>query len=333
MRFADSQFFLLFWLVALTALAVVWLERRRKKAMTRFAESVVLDEITRQVNWSGYRRKTLLFIAALALSVVTLARPQWGFEWQEVRRKGLDILIALDTSKSMLTQDIKPSRLERAKLALKDFLKKLHGDRIGLIAFAGKAFLVCPLTVDYNGFMLSLEDLDIRSIPRGGTDIASAIREAIKEYDQTPSQYKAVVILTDGESLEGDPLAAAKAAKEKGIKVYTIGIGTKEGDLIRVPDAFGDNSFLKDGNGNFVKSRLNEKLLQDIALTTGGAYIRAGGAQFGLELLYDQELSKMEKREFDSKLERRYFERFQIPLVIVLLLLIGESLWPVWKNA
>jgi Ca-activated chloride channel family protein len=333
MRFADPQFLLLFWLVALTALALVWLERRRKKAMTRFAESVVLDEITRQVNWNGYRWKAMLFIAALALSVVALARPQWGFEWQEVKRKGLDILIALDVSKSMLTQDVKPSRLERTKLALKDFLKKLNGDRIGLVAFSGKAFLACPLTVDYNGFMLSLEDLDVRSVPRGGTNIAEAIREAIKEYDQTPSQYKAVIVLTDGENLEGVPLAAAKAAKEKGIKIYTIGIGTKEGDLIRVPDVFGDNAFLKDGNGNFVKSRLNEKLLQEIALTTGGAYIRAGGAQFGLDLLYDRELSKMEKREFDSKMERRYFDRFQIPLFIVLLLLIGESLWPVWKKA
>jgi len=294
--------------------------------MERFSEKPLLPEIAPSFDQKQNVRVGCLLLAVVLLVVIALARPQWGYEWQEIKRQGLDILVAIDTSRSMLTQDVQPNRLERTKWAVKDLLKRLEGDRIGLIAFSGEAFLVCPLTVDTQGFLLSLEDLDTETIPRGGTDLEAAVREAIREYDEVPSKYKAVILLTDGENWEGDPLAAARKARDKGIRIYCIGIGTQEGELIRIPGASGKTEFLKDENGNFVKSRLDEKLLQEIALAAGGVYVRASGAQFGLELIYDQELSKLEKREIASQKEKRFHERFQIPLGLALILLCAETL-------
>lgn len=225
----------------------------------------------------------------------------------------------------MLTQDVKPNRLERAKFAVQDLLKKLKGDRIGLIAFSGEPFLVCPLTVDYGGFLISLKDLDVETVPRGGTNLARAIEEAIQVNEQTASQHKAAIIITDGDDLEGDPVEAAQKARDKGIKIYCVGIGSPEGELIQVRDAGGQTVFLKDREGNFVKSRLNEGLLRQIALITGGVYVRASGSKFGLDLIYDRELSKMEKREVEAKMEKRYFERFQLPLGLAVFLLVIET--------
>lgn len=325
MRFAESLFLYLLWGVAILGLLLFLAAKRKQKIMQRFAGGLV-KEIAPNISQKRNAWKNILVICVFTFSVLALARPQWGFKWQQVKRQGLDIIVAIDTSKSMLTQDVKPNRLERTKFAVKDLLKKLKSDRIGLIAFAGTSFLVCPLTVDYNGFLLSLEDLGPQSIPRGGTAIATAIRESIEGYDNTPSKYKAIIIITDGENLEGDPLKVAKEAKEKGIRIFCIGIGAKEGEMIQVKNEKGDYEFLKDDQGNFVKSRLNEKLLQQIALTTGGLYVRSSGAEFGLDVIYDQELSRMEKREIESEMEKRYHERFQIPLVIALLALIGETI-------
>ncbi|MBF0569914.1 MAG: VWA domain-containing protein, partial [Candidatus Omnitrophica bacterium] len=270
--------------------------------------------------------KDVLVVGVLFFAVIALARPQWGFEWLDVKREGLDIFLAIDTSKSMLTQDVKPSRLERTKLAVKDLLKKLKGDRIGLIAFAGDAFLVCPLTTDYSGFLLSLDDLGVGTVPRGGTDIGKAIQEALKGYEDVPSQYKAVVILTDGDNLEGDPLNWARVASGKKIKISTIGIGTQDGELVRVEDDKGEKGFLKGPDGNFVKSHLNEQLLKEIAAATGGAYVRSSGAEFGLDYLYENELAKMERRDIESRIEQKYYDRFQIPLAIAFIFLLAETM-------
>lgn len=325
MRFEQPGILNLLWALPLLWVGLRWLGRRRQRLLARFAQEGLISSLADTYDPRRARWKQILWTLVMALSIVALARPQWGFEWQEITRQGLDILIAIDTSKSMLTQDVRPNRLERTKLAVKDLLGRLRGDRVGLIAFAGQAFLTCPLTVDLNGFLLSLEDLDTATIPRGGTNLAQAIEEASREYDQTPSRYKAVIILTDGENLEGDPLSAAKKAKQKGIKIYCVGIGTPEGELIQIENAAGAKEFLKDESGNFVKSRLNEKLLQEIALTSGGIYLRGGGADFGLDWLYDQELAKMERRDIENQKQQRFFERFQWPLALALLLLVVET--------
>jgi Ca-activated chloride channel family protein len=292
--------------------------------MLRFAEANLIGSLTKNHYKKGERIKQVLISAAILLLALSLVRPQWGFEWNEVKRSGLDILIAMDTSNSMLAEDVKPNRLERSKLDVKDLVKRLQGDRIGLIAFAGNAFLQCPLTVDYNGFMLSLDALDVNTIPKGGTSISSAIGTALESYEGGMKKYKVLVIITDGEDHEGKTLEIAQIAKEKGIKIFTIGIGTSEGELIPVTDDTGKKVFLKNREGNVVKTSLDENTLQKIAIDTGGSYVKATSREFGLDLIYEEKLSKMEKREIESKMVKRYEERFQIPLVLALIMLCIE---------
>ena len=332
MHFAQPQMFHVLWIVALLALFLFWGVSRREHIVRRFAVHHLWKDILpewKKARWIG---ENVLLTGVFIFAVAALARPQWGFEWQEVKRQGLDILLVVDTSKSMLTADVKPNRLARTKLAIKGLLKKLNGDRVGLIAFAGDAFMVCPLTVDYSGFSLSLNDLDVNTVGRGGTNLSRAIEEAIRGYDATRHEYKAVVLITDGDNLEGDALAAARKAKDKGIKIYTIGIGTPEGELIQLTNDRGEAEFLKDSAGNFVKSRLNENLLRQIALTTGGTYARSSGAEFGLDLIYERELSRLEKRDIEEKMKKRYHERFQIPLAVAFVLLLIETWLPSRKT-
>lgn len=325
MRFAESVYLYLFFGLPILIVLLIWAESNYKKKKQLFIANKLLNDVASNFDPSKRRLKNILIVLIFLFSIIALGRPQWGFELQEIERKGIDILVVVDTSKSMLTTDVKPNRLERTKLAVKDLVKKLKGDRIGLLAFSGDAFLVCPLTVDYNGFLLSLNDLNTGTIFRGGTNISVAIKKAMASYDKTPNKYKSIIIITDGDNLEGDPIQQAKIAKEKGIKIYTIGIGTKEGELIKVPSRGGQKEFLKDAEGNYVKSRLNEKLLREISLMTGGLYVKSVGAQFGLDVIYERELSKLQKREFESKMEKRYFERFQFPLSIAFILLLIES--------
>jgi len=324
-RFAQPMILAWLWALVPLALFFVWAYHRRQKRLQRFIQQNLVNQVASGYQPKRFRTKAIFLLSVFTFSILALARPQWGFEWQPVKREALDILIAIDTSKSMLTQDVRPNRLARAKLSIQDLLKKVNGDRIGIIAFAGDAFLVCPLTVDYSGVLLTMEDLDVNTISRGGTCIQAAIEVALKEYRDVPSQYKVLVILTDGENLEGDALSAAREARRAGIRIYTIGLGTREGELIQVEDVFGQKQFLKDQEGNFVKSRLNETLLQDLALSTNGIYIRASGAESGLDTVYDRELSRLEKREIESSMEKKYHDRFQYPLTLALLLLVVET--------
>lgn len=324
MRFAQLNYIYLFWIFIGLILFFIWASRSRKKAMSSFADKELLKHLADSFNPQKRSLKVFLLVACIFFLGLSLMRPQWGFDWQDVKRRGLDILIAVDTSKSMLTEDVKPNRLARAKLALSDFVKKLKGDRIGLIAFAGTAFLECPLTVDYNGFLLSLESVDTELIPKGGTSISSAIREALRSYEGGLNKYKILIIITDGEDHEGDPLKAAGGAKKEGIRIFSVGIGTQEGDLIPVQEK--ENGYLKDQEGNVVKSRLNEDLLERIALETGGSYVRSTSKEFGLNLIYEDKLSKMEKKEFESKMVKQYKEKFQRALAIAIILLTAEML-------
>jgi len=326
MRFAHWNFIFAFSFIFALAFFYFWAFKLRRKAEEKFAQKELLKELLFRNDPFKQRLKAVLLILGVLFSLFALMRPQWGFHWQEVKRKGLDILIAVDTSKSMLAEDIKPNRLERSKLAVRDLLNNLRGDRIGLIAFSGSAFLQCPLTVDYNGFLISLDALDIDSIPKGGTSISAAIKEAVSSYEGGVKKYKVLVIITDGEDHGGDIDGVIEEAKKEGIVVFCIGIGTKEGDLIPVRQDDGRKAYLKDRNGNVVKSRLDESILQKIALSTGGSYIRATSREFGLNLIYREKLSKMEKREIEGKMSKHYEERFQIPLAIALLLFLLEPL-------
>ncbi len=324
-HFAKPQLFNAIFAVGLIALMLAALAKVRRKTRHKFGDKQLARVTAYSFSPQRFVWKEALVTLVFLFSMIALTRPQWGFDWQEVKHYGLDIMIAVDTSKSMLTEDVKPNRLERAKLAVKDLVKKLSGDRIGLIAFSGDAFFACPLTVDYGGFLLSLEDLSAGTIPRGGTDLGRAIAEALKGYQDVPAQYKAVVILTDGESWEGDPLGQARAAADKKVRIFTVGIGTREGELVRVIDENGQAGFIKDHDGNFVKSRLNETLLKEIAAVTGGAYVRSSGAELGLDYIYENYIARMEKRDIDTKMQQRYHEKFQVPLFLALLCLALET--------
>ena len=333
MTYANQQYVSLI-IPAAIALGIffLWVLRRRAALMARFVDKRLAPSIAPSMSTALKVTRMAMVAAAACLCLVALARPQWGFVWQEVKHTGIDMLIAVDVSKSMLATDVKPNRLERSKFAIKDLVKKLSGDRIGLIAFAGTAFLQCPLTIDYNGFLLALDDLTIQSIPRGGTSISAAIREAIGILKGPDTKYKVLVIITDGEDLEGDPLKASKEAAELGIKIYCVGVGSTEGELIPVTGSDSRGGYLTDRSGNVVKSKLNEEVLKEIAISTGGSYVRATQSQFGLVLLYDKIISKLEKRDIEAKMRKRYQDRYQYALALAALLLFLEPLIPERKR-
>jgi len=324
MKFANMAWIYMMLIPTGLVLFYYLTNRRVRARMSLMIQKNLIDEMVMYDSIWRRRLKAGLVVSTFCLLGIAVLRPQWGFQWKEVTRKGLDIMIALDTSKSMLAEDIKPNRFERSKLAIEELVKELRGDRIGLVAFSGGAFLSCPLTLDYNGFMLSLDGLRIGVIPKGGTSISSAIREAIRSYRGGNQKYKILIIITDGEDHEGDARRAAEMARENGIIIYCIGIGTKEGELIPLKTAVG---FLKDRNGNIVKTRLDEDTLQEIALSTGGTYVRSTSREFGLDYIFKEKLANFEKREIQSKMKKNFIDRFQIPLGIAFGLLFLETLF------
>jgi len=316
------------WLLALVPAAVgffVWALRRRQRALERFAEARLLPTLTPDHDARRHRWRAGALVAALGLIVLALAGPRWGFHWEEVRREGVDIVVALDTSRSMLAEDVKPNRLERAKLAVQDLLKQLQGDRIALVPFAGTAFVQCPLTLDYEAFAESLRAVDVGIIPKGGTAIAEAITTSIQALENHQGKYAAIILITDGEDHEGKIDDAAKQAADLGIKIYTVGIGTPGGDLIPIT-VNGQQVFVKDRKGQVVKSHLDDETLKQVATTTAGAYVHASGPSLGLDTVYGDYIGKMEKRELKSAMEKRFEERFQLPLLAALVLVMIEPL-------
>ncbi|HBF36498.1 MAG TPA: hypothetical protein DDW50_04175 [Firmicutes bacterium] len=316
------------WLFLIPILLIIFYlnrQRRNVQDLERFAPKSLLSKIT---DLSGQKLRShqwILRLVAIFFIAVSLVGPQWGYEWQEIRQQGTEIMLAVDTSKSMLATDIKPNRLERVQLAVKDFLGKLNGDKVGLIAFSGTSFLQCPLTLDYSAFALTLDSLSYKTIPLGGTAIGEAISTAMKAFESGGSSgTKSLIIMTDGENHEGDPVPLAAEAEKKGINVYTIGIGSPEGELIVVPDGKGNNSYLKDDQGNVVKSKLDEKMLQQIAKAGGGSYYHATDISMGLDELYRQKIARLSKTEFNSKLQKRFIDRYQFPLLFAILFLTVE---------
>ncbi|MBW2682946.1 MAG: VWA domain-containing protein [Deltaproteobacteria bacterium] len=297
------------------------LQQRRKATLEKFAARQLLARLTRNISNPRRRLKNILVISAVFFCFTALARPQYGFKWVEVKRRGIDILFALDTSKSMLVKDIKPNRLKRAHFAILDFVRQLEGDRVGLMPFAGSAFLMCPLTLDYNAFEHSLSAVTSDIIPQGGTDISEVINTAAATLNNGVN-HKILVLITDGENLQGDALKAAADGAEKGLTIYTVGVGTKEGELIPLTGG----GFVKDSQGNFVTSRLDEQTLGRIAETTGGLYVPLGSSGEGLETVYQQKLALIPKEELAERRHKVPLERFEYPLALALFLLICDFL-------
>ncbi|HVM47501.1 MAG TPA: VWA domain-containing protein [Candidatus Acidoferrum sp.] len=332
MSFANLA---MLWLLLVIPPALVaffwWSARVRQRLLTQFIQARLLPSLTIGISPTRQKIRLGCLVMAVICLILALARPQWGFDWEEVRQRGLDIVVAIDTSKSMLAQDIAPNRLARAKLAALDLMQRARADRLGLVAFAGEAFLECPLTIDDSAFRQSVEALDVNTIPQGGTAIAEAIQTALGAYKEGDN-YKVLVLLTDGEDHDSGAVEAAEKAAKEGLRIFTIGIGTAEGELLRYTDPQGKTDYVRDEQGNVVKSHLNERMLQQIASATeGGFYLPLRGAK-AIDTLYDEGLAKLPKSQHQEKLVRRYHERYQWPLAAAIVLLLIEMLYPERKR-
>ncbi len=299
--------------------------RARKRQLGKFAADRLLSGLLRSYSPGRRRFKQLLIAAGVALILVALARPQYGYTWKETSARGIDVLFVLDSSKSMLAQDIRPNRLERAKFAILDFVERIPGDRVGLVAFAGNAFLQCPLTLDYDAFRLSLEAVDTEVIPHGGTDIARALIEAEQAFSED-NNHKVVVLITDGEDLEQSGVEQARLLAQQGMTIYTVGVGTAEGELIPVESQRGRVEYLRDSDGKPVTTRLDEETLKDIAEATGGFYVPLGVSGYGLEQVFEAGLQSIPEQDLGSRRQKVWIERFQWPLGLGLFLLAWEPL-------
>ena len=301
----------------------------RRTQLEKFVGSTFLDNLTRHLAPRRRHLKSALILLAVFLICTALARPQYGYVWTEIRQKGIDILIAIDTSKSMLAEDVKPNRLQRSRFAIMDFVKQLRGDRIGLIPFSGSAFLLCPLTLDYGAFNESLASVSPTIIPKGGTNIAALIREATAVLDNDAS-HKILVIVTDGENLQDDAIAEAENAHKKGVTIHTIGVGTPQGELIPL-GAVGSGGFVKNDEGKLVTSRLDEDMLKRIAAAAGGIYAPLGQNQ-GFDTIYREKLALEPKKEMKEQREKVPIERASWCILAALVMLIIEYLLPEQKS-
>jgi Ca-activated chloride channel homolog len=326
-KVGDPRSLWLLWLLPAVLVFYVYAFRTKSRLLRRFASATLLSRLTAGVSRGRQVAKAALVLVGLAACLLALAELRWGFTWEEVKRQGVDIVVALDVSDSMLVEDAEAggglSRLERAKREITDLLRLLQGDRIGLVAFAGTAFVECPLTLDYGAAELFLGAVDTDLIPVKGTALGDAIRTSLKAFEGGAQSSRAIILITDGEDHGGDALEAAEEAKRQGVRIFTIGIGRDEGAPIPAPGG----GFRRDRNGEIILSRLDEPTLQKIALTTGGRYVRSVTGDVDLEQIYNQGIkATLVSRELGSKRRQRWEERFQWLLAVALVALMAEPL-------
>jgi Ca-activated chloride channel family protein len=322
MRFGSPQYFYLLLLVPALAVLLVYGAARKRTALRLFVSEAIENHMV--VGYSRVKNnlKIGLVVSGVVFLILSALGPKWGFHWEEVKRRGVDIVIAMDTSDSMLSEDVKPNRLERAKREVYDLITMLRGDRVGLVLFSGNAFLQCPLTLDYGACLMFLDYIDTTIIPQEGTNFAEATKTAVRAFDDKKRSSKAIILISDGGNLRGDPIAAAREAKEKGIKIYTIGIG-REDEEVPIPLREGG---LKYSRGKMVTTKLEDEVLQEIALASDGAYVRSITGDLDLEKIYYEEIhEKLERQELESTRRKKWEERFQWPLFLALSLLLAEG--------
>ena len=330
MRFEHPH---LLWLLLLAIPGAIaffwWTWRTKRRLIAQFVQTRLLASLTVGVSAKRQKFRMGLLVASIAFLIFVLARPQWGFDWEEAKQRGLDVVVAIDTSKSMLAEDVAPNRLTRAKLAALDLKKLAKTDRVGLVAFAGSAFLQCPLSFEDEAFRQSVNALDVNIIPQGGTALAEAIQTAQAAFKEKNDNHKVLVLFTDGEDHDGQAVEAARSAAKEGMIIFTVGVGSANGELLRITDARGRSDYIKDDQGNVVKSHLNEQLLQDIpkSAAPGGFYMLLSGAN-SMDLLYERGLSPLPKQEKSARRVKRYHERYHWLLGLTIGLLITEMFLP-----
>ncbi len=325
MTLASAWMLHFLWILPLAGFALIVQHRRHQRAMQRFAEPAILARLTPDVSKGRRFTKNILLLLALGILLLALAGPRWGSRYQEVTRKGVDIMIIVDVSRSMMVEDVKPNRLERARREIVDFLNIVEGDRVGLTIFAGSAFVQCPLTLDYAALEMFLNALQAGIIPVPGTDMGAAIETALTAFDAKTETDKVMLLITDGEDNEQQGLAAAREAARQGVKIFVFGIGEPSGGP--VPAGGEQGGFTKDGDGKLVLSKLDEKTLQDLGSVTGGGYVRSTAGDLDLDLLYFEGIKqKTEAQTLKSGKIKVYEERFNIFILAGFLLLLIEDI-------
>src|SRR5438093_3923680 len=333
MSFGALEWFWGFLLIPVLIALFIRAEHRGLGRLQEFVSARLLPQLAGTVNRPRRVLRFGLHLLGLSLALISLAQPRWGYTFEDVKRKGLDLLIAVDTSRSMLSNDVQPNRLERVKLVTQDLINELQGDRVALIAFAGRAFLQAPLTIDYDAVVEAINDLDTKTIPEGGTNISSAIALATQTFGKSAVGNRALIIFTDGEELNGDAVKTAKAAADAGVRIFTVGIGTAQGSLIPITGDDGQTAFVKDSSGQVVKSKLDDKRLREIAEVAGGFYLHLENGPRTMRQLHDEGLAKMQAAEMDVRLSRRPIERYEWPLGAALIALALSILIPERRRA
>ena len=318
--FGDWKFLYLLLLVPVFLIGYGVLRAMRNRRVKKFGDPALVEQLMPSRSRSKGWVRMVLFCLAFAFFIIGLARPRTGARLAERKTRGAEIIVALDVSNSMLARDYSPNRLERAKLSISRLTDRLQDDRIGLVIFAGTSFVQLPVTTDYVSAKMFLNSIDTESIPVQGTAIGDAIRLSIKSFSAQSEKSRVIIVISDGENHEDDAVGAAKQAAELGIKVYTIGVGSAEGQPIPM-----DGDLMKDRDGNIVVTKLNEQMLRDIARAGGGAYIHAGGEEFGLNPII-QDIRRMEDEEFGSVVFEEYDEQYMYFFGAALLLFVIEML-------
>ena len=333
-RFANPDFLYLFFLLPVLVAVYLYYNHRRRQNIRKYGDPALLKELMPTI--SKYRPdvKFWLTFAALALTIFMLARPQFGSKMETVKRSGVEAVIALDISNSMLAEDVTPSRLEKAKKLISRLVDTFNNDKVGMIVFAGEAFTQLPITSDYISAKMFLESINPSLITTQGTDIGAAIRLAMKSFTPNDGVGRAIVVITDGENHEGGAVEAAKEAAEKNMQVFILGIGSPDGSPI--PVERGRNDFRKDKDGNVIVTRLNEQMCQEIAKAGNGVYIRVDNSN-SAEKILNEEISKLAKTDVESQVFTDFDEQFQALAWLVLILLVVEMLIlerknPLFKN-
>lgn len=326
-RFAEPLFLIILAIVIPSMVLLFWVYRRRQRRMQeRFADAGLLKQLSPMASPKRVRYKFSLLTIAIGLVLLALAQPQFGSKLKEKKSRGVEIIIATDVSNSMLAEDFKPNRLERTKNAISQLLTQLTDHRVGLIVFAGDAFVQLPVTSDYVAAQSFISSISPSSVPTPGTSISSALDLATRSFSSTSDKSRVVIVVTDGESHDDDPIASAKAASEAGITIYTIGIGTPQGSPITI-----NGEMLRDEKDEIVVSKLDEQKLQEIAAQAGGLYVRASENQLGMQEILKR-IDQMQKEEYKSLVFQEYNDQFYYILALSVLILIIEFLMIERKN-
>ncbi len=330
MKFGNPEYFFLWLALPLLIGFFIWAYQRKKSALQRFASLDLVHKLTPSAGLARQVTKWTIFCLFFMFLVLALVRPRFGLKMEMVERKGIDIMVALDISKSMLAEDITPNRVERAKHEIAKLIDMLKGDRIGLVIFAGESYVQCPLTLDYGAAKMFLDAVSPGWVQVQGTQIGDAIKQSIDAFKTKGNKHKVLIIITDGEDHQGSALEAAKAAAEEGTVIYTIGLGSESGVPIPISKGHGNIVYKKDNNGNLVLTKLNTQVLEQIAHEGKGKFFHAG-TDLDLSRILS-EIAKLEKQDFGKQSINTYEEQYQLFLLIALLLLIVEFLLPERSN-